>query len=276
MSLNSENVNMTIDEPIVAQNIESEWIPVEDQDYEFYTDYNDENISTVNDEKIISLNPKQINVTQETNSQYIPFHINRYYDGFDLTKIKLYFYFVNRQGQYGVNNAVDVYYNEDTIKLAWLVDSSATALDGKLKFEIRGEGTNSKGYKYLWKTQPNSEINIIKSLQSKNFIQPDDSWQETFLTKIDAKLAEANNAVLRAQDAVVESESFANKSKEIADNLAQTTIDSLRNQIEGIIQDIIEESFDQQITETINTKLDDYYSNMTSTLTETREYIGIS
>ena len=285
MSLTNGNV-ATIDEPIVYAT-EENWTPVTDKGYEFYDEYSDENAATMDEMKIITLSPKQINITQESNSQYIPFRINRFYDGYDLTKAKLQIYFVNRQGQYGINFAVDVYYNEDTIKFAWLVDSSATSLDGKLKFELQGEGVNSKGYKYLWKSQPNTEMNIIKSLQGKSFIQPDDSWQETFFTKIDKKLAEADKAVQEAQAAANESKAHAENAdgsvdecQKIADNLAQMTIDSLKGQIEEQIQEIIDESFETVINDTINTKvneaLNSYYSEMTATLVETQDYIGIN
>jgi len=275
----------TIDEPIVYATEEG-WIPVSDKGYEFYEEYSDDNFSSMDEMKNITLSPNQISITQESNSQYIPFRINRFYDGYDLTQAKLQIYFVNRQGQYGINFAVDVYYNEDTIKFAWLVDSSATSLDGKLKFEIQGEGVNSKGYKYLWKSQPNTEMNVIKSLQGKSFIQPDDSWQETFFTKIDKKLAEADKAVQEAQAAANDSKVYAESAdacvdecQEIVDNLAQTTIDSLKGQIEEQIQEIIDESFETVINDTINTKvneaLDSYYSEMTATLAETQNYIGI-
>ena len=44
-------------------------------DYVRYYNLSDDNISTINDRKEISLNDKQINITQEENSQYIPFEM---------------------------------------------------------------------------------------------------------------------------------------------------------------------------------------------------------
>ena len=52
--------------------------------YRWFEDYRDDNYSIVNDEKNIALNSKQINITQEENSQFIPFEMARYYDGIDL------------------------------------------------------------------------------------------------------------------------------------------------------------------------------------------------
>ena len=51
------------------------------------------------DKKDIKLDGKQFNITQEENSQYIPFEMPRYYDGFDLKGTKLSIYYVNKKIQ---------------------------------------------------------------------------------------------------------------------------------------------------------------------------------
>ena len=45
--------------------------------------YSDEHISYVDEKKNVTVNDFQVNLTQEENSQYIPFEMNRYYDGID-------------------------------------------------------------------------------------------------------------------------------------------------------------------------------------------------
>ena len=52
--------------------------------YVRYSAFSDSDISVINDRKDIALNQNQINITQEENSQYIPFEMPRYYDGFDV------------------------------------------------------------------------------------------------------------------------------------------------------------------------------------------------
>ena len=109
MSLSFEDSLQTADSGNTMNNVNSEissdnlsiallssgfdgWTAVtdNDKDYRFYNDeYSDENYSTVDELKNINLDSKQINITQEQNSQYIPFLMPRYYDGFDLTKAKL-------------------------------------------------------------------------------------------------------------------------------------------------------------------------------------------
>ena len=41
--------------------------------YVYYSEYFDDNLSEVNDDKSVTVNQKQINLTQESNSQFIPF-----------------------------------------------------------------------------------------------------------------------------------------------------------------------------------------------------------
>lgn len=43
--------------------------------YEWYDNYHDENFSIINQDKSISVVSSQINLTQETNSQFIPFEL---------------------------------------------------------------------------------------------------------------------------------------------------------------------------------------------------------
>ena len=52
-------------------------------DYVYYSTFSDDNISTVSDTKDIILDGTQFNITQEENSQYIPFEMPRYYDGYE-------------------------------------------------------------------------------------------------------------------------------------------------------------------------------------------------
>lgn len=177
--------------------------------YEYYNEYHDDDLSTVDGNKKITLSTNQINLTQEKNSQYIPFEILRYYDGFDLSKTALSIYWVNESGSGSVSAPVDVYYNDDKIRFAWLVDDKVTARAGKIKFEIQALGTNSKGHEYLWKTKSNDGISVIQALEIKSFIEPDDTWQETFIAKVSAQADRAEVASNKAEAAAVAAEKAA-------------------------------------------------------------------
>ena len=52
--------------------------------YTWYENYTDDKYSIVDENKDIQLDDSQINITQENNSQVIPFEMPRFYDGIDL------------------------------------------------------------------------------------------------------------------------------------------------------------------------------------------------
>ena len=174
--------------------------------YTYYNnEYSDNKISTVDENKNITLSQNQINLTQEKNSQYIPFEIPRYYDGFDLSNTELSIYWVNQNGNGSVAIPVDVYYNTDKIRFAWLVDDDVTAIAGNIKFEIQATGTNSKGYNYVWKTKASDGLNVLQALEIQGFIEPDETWQESFVQRLAEQVRQAENAksvaVAAAEDA---------------------------------------------------------------------------
>ena len=186
----------------IAVNSGENWEQPENHSiYQYYNEYYDDDVSTVDSNKKITLSTNQINLTQENNSQYIPFEIPRYYDGFDLSTTALSIYWVNEVGVGGKSTPVDVYRNTDKIRFAWLVDENVTAKAGKIKFEIQASGKNSKNQNYLWKTKANDGINVIQALQIQTFIRPDDTWQQDFISQISGERIKAENARDDAQRA---------------------------------------------------------------------------
>lgn len=214
-------------EMIAAYSGEETWTKPDNASfYDYYTEYYDDKFSTLDDEKGIVLSAGQINLTQEKNSQYIPFRINRHYDGFDLATTKLSFYWVNKLGYGGDIPAVDVYCTEDKLKFALLVDSDMTAVAGDLNIEIHAEGTNSLGRGYLWKTKPSKGLNVIQALEIKTFIEPDESWQTSFVEKLSAQADRAEKAALNAE-----------ASATAAQNLVDELQDGLADEVSAVIAD---------------------------------------
>ena len=127
--------------------------------YKYYESYSDDNISFVDEDKKISLHKKQHNITQETNSQYMPFEMPRYYDGFDLTTTTISIHYETKDKYHGVSEPVNVSYNDEKIRFAWLVDDKTTHIAGNVKFVIRADGVtfDDKGneYAYTWKLLSN-------------------------------------------------------------------------------------------------------------------------
>ena len=221
--------------------------PINSSLYTYYNnEYSDNKVSTVDENKNITLSDSQINLTQEKNSQYIPFQIPRYYDGFDLTKTELSIYWVNEKGAGSTSIPVDVYYSNDKIRFAWLVDDDVTAIAGNIKFEIQARGTNSKGYNYVWKTKSNNGINVIQALEIKSFIEPDETWQDNFISKL---AANAN----RAEQAEAKAKGYAEQAKQYADNL--------QDGIEQEVNDVVRENYYTK------TEVDEKVANVTVDLT---------
>lgn len=221
-------LDMSIDDSDAAAFAIEEWAKPENANlYDYYNnEYADDSISTVDKNKNIVLSDSQVNLTQEKNSQYVPFMLDRYYDGFDLSRTKISFYWTHERGHGSECIAVDVYYNNEKIKFAWLIDSDVTAVAGIINFEIHAEGTNSLGRGYLWKTKPSKGLNVIQALEIKTFIEPDESWQTSFVEKLSAQADRAEKAALNAE-----------ASATAAQNLVAELQDGLADEVSAVIAD---------------------------------------
>lgn len=170
--------------------------------YVWYNQYMDTNYSVIDERKNIKLDVNQINITQEENSQIIPFQLNRYYDGVDLMDMNFRIYFVNSDGNEGFATPINVMYSETKIRFYWMVGSLETAYKGKLAFEIHASGVNEQGLNYMWKTRPNEEINVLQSLAGDGLIEPDHEWYTQFVRDMDSKVSQAQKAATQAQTLV--------------------------------------------------------------------------
>lgn len=180
---------MTLDafvsEPIAAY---SDW--TKSDKYDWYDEYYDDKISTVDKNKNITVDASQINISQEENSQFIPFEMPRYYDGFDLMNTELWFYYKTSDGIVGSTRAINVSYDTATIRLGWLIDAQATHIAGALKFEIRAIGVNSMGRAYIWKSKTFEKMTVLQSLINDKAVVLDDSWVQELVEKVSENVAE--------------------------------------------------------------------------------------
>lgn len=208
-------------------------------DYDWYEEYTDDNVSTVDKNKNISIDASQINISQEENSQFIPFEMPRYYDGFDLMSADIEFWYLSSDGYVGSSRAVNVSYDTATIKFGWLVDGKATHASGNLKFEIRAIGTNSKGDAYTWKSKTFEKLNVLQSLIDNKVIQLDDSWVQELVTAVAESVADkiANaqigSQVTAAENAATAAAQSANSAKQYAENASTTATEA----VNAIIKD---------------------------------------
>ena len=159
--------------------------------YKWYEQYEDSAYSTIDKLKNIKMDDSQINLTQEDNSQFIPFEMPRYYDGVDLMQMLIQVHYVNKENQDGIATPVNVTYSTDKIHFNWLVDKNVTNVEGEVDFEITATGSNEKNESYLWKSRPNGKLNILKSLAGDGVIKPSDDWYTGFVQLMDEKVSEA-------------------------------------------------------------------------------------
>ena len=199
--------------------------------------YEDSNISYVDELKNVSINQNQVNLTQESDSQYIPFEMSRYYDGIDLTKMKITIYYENIKKGYGISDAVNVRYSDTKIRFGWVVPYTATALAGVLKVEIHVEGQsplypNDPNKRYLLKTKPNSDINIIESLQGEGQILIDETWANNVLEDMEEAANQAYQAELKAKSYAQQAEDIYNNTNDAIENAAIIAADTIREELE--------------------------------------------
>lgn len=233
MDVNNNGI-MTLNEmPIMAAYSGEDGNWQQHPDYVYYSSFDDNNISVINNEKNVVLNEKQINITQEENSQYIPFEMSRYYDGYDLTNAVISIHYETKSGEHGASNAVNVSYNDEKIRFGWLVGAHATTEAGKLKFEIHAVGsvTGSDGVLrgYLWKTKCNEDMNVLQSLcgfNCDNRIDVDESWVQEIVTSVAEKVAD-QIANAQVGNQVAAAESAAQRAETAADEAEQKVTSAL-------------------------------------------------
>ena len=216
-------LDMPAFEPIAAY---SEW--TKSDKYDWYDEYSDDKISSVDNNKNITVDPSQINISQEENSQFIPFEMSRYYDGFDLVSAELWFFYKSSDKTIGSRKAVNVSYDAATIRFGWLVDAQATHVSGNLSFEIRALGVNSMGDAYVWKTKPYEKMNVIQSIIDDRVIKVDDSWMQELVASVAESVADKIANVQVAEE-VAKAEAAASRAEIAAENAASAATSVLGN-----------------------------------------------
>lgn len=188
----------------------------DDGRYEVYTEYTDDAVSEVDKHKNITVNDEQCNLTQEENSQYVPFKLPRYWDGVDLMTKLIQFHYVNINGGSGVSTAVNVRFNDSYIICGWLINKSVTAVAGDVTFEITATGTNEKSADYRWRTRPNGKFTVLEALSYDGIIEPSDDWYAGFVKSMQEYTTKAAESAKSARD-------YADQSKSNLDQVTQIT-----------------------------------------------------
>jgi len=134
----------------------------------YYDLYEDNEYWVIDNDKNIKA-PKEITIMQgDTNSQYIPFMIERYYDGIDLSEKQFSIIWNTEQGG-DSSLAVNSYMNDSHVVFAWLLDGPVTNNSGDVAFQIQATGLNEKDDSYVYLSNI-KVIHITPSLDAKTFI----------------------------------------------------------------------------------------------------------
>lgn len=163
------------DEPS-SENGESEWVL--DDGYTQFNNYFDDKFSYIDENKNITIDTSQINISREVNSQFIPFEMMRYYDGIDLAEMAISIHYTRYDNTHNWCKPVNVMHSAEKIRFAWLVDGNVTSVVGKLKFEIHADGkiydVAGKDYPYRWKSRSTDRLNVVESLCHVSDCKQDD------------------------------------------------------------------------------------------------------
>lgn len=197
-----------------------------DNNYPSYTLYVEPEYVPVTNKRIADFND-QISVRGEQNAQFVGFQLPRYDDGLDLTAQHLYIHY---QTVYGGGDGVpcNVYWSDNYGRLCWQVPAQATQEPGIIQMMIYATGTNSAGERVTWKTLPAS-YTIHDGLDIGGGIpEPDQSWYEQFVARMEGKVSTAQGYANDAQasktaaagSAAASAESAAASAQALEDNKA--------------------------------------------------------
>ena len=251
----ARTMSLSNDTPtVMTASITEENFIYDKYNYKYYQNsYSDDKLSYVDINKNIIVDEQQQSVTQETNSQCIPFELDRYYDGVDLKTMTFNIHYVNSKDREGVSKPVNFCYSETKIRFGWLIDSNVTYIDGDIIFEIVASGVNEKNENYIWRTKPNGKINILKSLAGNGAVKPTQTWYTQFLTDFNNKVGEVQEYARASEASAERAEKAATDAKATANTLTQTVENTIKTNIENSLKNYY--TADQ-----IDTTLDGYYT----------------
>ena len=206
--------------------------------YQKYTEYADTKFSIVDEDKNITLDKSQVNLTQEENAQYVPFKMSRRYDNIDLLSKTLLIHAVTPEKKDVYVTPVNVQYDDQFLYFGVIIPGSICAVKGTVDFEIQAIGVNEKGDTYKFITR-SAHFNVEESLSGNGTVEPkpDEGWINSFLKQVTEKVSEAQTA--------------ANEAKQSAQN-AQAAVTNVQNSVE---------TAKTELTNTLNTRITTYLSD---------------
>lgn len=148
--------------------------------YEVYPNYADTNLHVVNpDTKEINMIDHQPLIIGESESHYIPFELERYVDGMDISSNTIEIVWYNMASKaHGTTTAVNVSRNDNYLRLGWIVPKEAATKAGKLVFYIK---FYDMGEAYVFRTKDAVKDvvdSIVKKAENSGDYVPDKTVDE--------------------------------------------------------------------------------------------------
>lgn len=218
--------------------------------------YTDMNVQIDASRKAIGDMSQNVSTQGEENSQYIPFIIDRYYDGIDLSEMLFQVEYQLEDGAGSVDNVVNAYKSEDKIKFGWIIPAGATQLGGSIKVMVFCMGRLQNGESYILKTKA-ATYNIPSTLEIGGSIKPDEQWYLQFVEQMDEKVSIATTAAEQASTAKTDVDALAS---EVRTNTAEvreakTTVETDKQIVVAAAEraEQVAQSIPQDYTELSNT-----------------------
>jgi len=163
----------------------------------------EEHIVIGKDRKIIVPDAlKKIAVQHDHNVETVTFDCIRYWDGHDLSTMRIYINFKTPKGDLYPYYADDVTVDEDDpsiMHFTWTIESAATEYKGSLTFLVCAKQVNDEGYEDLhWNSELNTDMYVVEGLECEEaHIEANSSIITFLLSRMDTSEAIVTDAVNR-------------------------------------------------------------------------------
>lgn len=206
-------------------------------------------IVVISKEKRIDNFSNQISVQGESDSQYILFEMERYYDGIDLSDKIIQVHYERPDGK-GDNSAViNVQMSDTKIRFGWLVPAYATEISGILKVMpyVFGSSNVSVENLYILK-EMYSEYRINPGLEIDGGItEPTEEWYTQFVSTMLDYVRRVESSVQEIGSSVTDAKRFRDEAEQIVNSIdgvqeeveeAGTYVVGVKTEVQEIKQEI--------------------------------------
>lgn len=124
---------------------------------------------------------KDVAVRNDSMSQILTFHIDRYFDGVDLFTMECIIKYRNAAREYGMEPADVSVLSDDKLSVQWVIGPHVTATQGVVPYQIKFIGDSDPVY--VWQTAM-SQFTVLDSLQASATPIPPPDIIDDILTQI--------------------------------------------------------------------------------------------